>query len=103
MPVFSASTSATKRAIPASPARERELLEQARADPAALLLVGDGERDLGGRGVAQARVARERDDRARAVRPRERADERAALGPVGVEERLDEPAARRGRMPWKRR
>ena len=69
---------------------ERELLEQARADPAALLGVGDGERDLGGRGVAQARVARERHDRRRAVGPRERADERAALVPVRIEERLDE-------------
>ena len=36
-----------------------ELLEQARADPAALLLVGDREGDLGRRRVAQAHVVRD--------------------------------------------
>ncbi len=77
-----------------------ELLEQPRADAAAVLLVGDGEGDLGGLGVAQAHVARERDDPLRAVLVGQRADERAPLDPVRVEAGLDErcgrPRARRG-------
>ena len=64
----------------------RELLQEAGADPAALLLVGDREGDLRHSRLAQARIAREGDD---AVF--ERADEGAALDPVRVEERLDEP------------
>ena len=69
---------------------ERELLEQARADAAALLLVGHGERDLGRGRVAQARVARERDDALGLAVAGERADEGAALDQSGVEVRLDE-------------
>ena len=63
---------------------------------AALELVGDGERGLGRVRVAQPHVARERDDPLAAV-VAERADERAALGPVRLEERLDKrgPSCRR--------
>ena len=64
-----------------SPARGRELLEQARADPAPLLVVGDGERHLGRARVAQPRVARDRDDALGLAVAGEPADERAALGP----------------------
>ena len=39
-----------------------QLLEQARADPAALLFVGDHERDLCGRGVTQPHVVRDADN-----------------------------------------
>src|SRR4051794_7461457 len=60
---------------------EGELLEQSRPDPACLLLVRDCERDLGRRGVAQAHVARDRDDPFVAA-VAERADQRAALVPV---------------------
>ena len=73
--------------------RERdEALEQPGADPAPLVVVADGERDLGGAPVAQARVVRERDDAAL-----EAADERAGLLPVRVDERLDELRAERGK------
>ena len=67
----------------------RELLEHACADPASLLVIGDGERDLRRRRVAQPRVARQRDD-ALTVAAGECADEGALIYPVGVEERLDE-------------
>ena len=55
--------------------------------PAALQLVGDGERDLGADRIAQPDVARERDDAAVVA---ERADQRPALVPVRVDEGLDE-------------
>ena len=67
-----------------------ELLEQARADPAALQLVGDGEGDLGRRaGRAGARSSRAR--RSRAVPRRRRRARRARAS--RARERLDEPAA----------
>ena len=55
-------TSATKTEIPRCGRRLGELLEQPRPHALALQRVGDGERDLGGRGVAQPDVVRERDD-----------------------------------------
>ena len=73
----------------------RELLEQARADAAALELVGDGEGHLGGRRVAQAVVGRDRHDALASVR-RERSDQRAAIGPVRVERVADERGGERG-------
>ena len=78
-----------------------ELLEQPRADPASLLGVGDGEGRLGDGRVAQPDVVADRDD-ALAVLVGERAEQRAALGPVGIEQRLDELRPRCGK-PWKRR
>ena len=71
----------------------RELLEQPRADALALQLVGDRERDLGARRVAQPHVAAERDDPL-ARRVGDRARQRAALEPVGIQHRLDEPRRR---------
>ncbi len=62
-----------------------EALEQAGADAAALVLVVDGERDLGGAAVAQPRVVGESDDASV-----ETPDQRAALVPVRLDERLDE-------------
>ena len=67
----------------------RELLEQARADAAALELVGDGEGHLGGRRVAQPIVGRHRHHALASVR-RERPDQRAAVGPVRVERVADQ-------------
>ena len=66
-----------------------ELLEQARADAAALELVGDGEGHLGGRRVAQPVVGRHRHHALASVR-RERPDQRAAVGPVRVERVADQ-------------
>ena len=68
-----------------------ELLEQAGADPAALLGVVDGERHLGRVALADSRVAPDRDDALVTVAVREPAGERAALRPVRIEQRLDEP------------
>ena len=76
----------------------RELLEHARADAAPLLVVGDRERDLRGRRVAEPRIARQRDD-VLTVAAGERPDERASLDPVRLEERLDERRLAR----WARR
>ena len=78
-----------------------ELLEQARADAVALERVGDGERDLGatpGRAGGRSSRARRRSPRRR----RQGADQRAAVVPVGIEERLDRLGPERGK-PWKRR
>ena len=73
-----------------------ELLEQPRADAVALELVGDREGDLRRRGVAKPHVARERHDPL--LRPlAERADQRAALGPVRIEEGRDELGRQRGK------
>ena len=69
----------------------RELLEQARADPAPLELVADGERDLGGARVAQPDPVRDGHDAAV-----ERPEQRAALLPVRLEHRLDELRSERG-------
>ena len=80
-------------AHPHVPGLPRELLEQPRADALALQLVGDRERDLGAGRVAQPYVAAERDD----PLPRlvgDRARQRAALEPVGIQHRLDEPRRR---------
>ena len=69
-----------------------ELLEQARADAAALMLVGDGEGGLGQLRVAQANVVGD-GDHPLAVLVDERAEERATLCQSGLEERLDEARA----------
>jgi hypothetical protein len=77
---------------PLDPDRRRalgELLQEARADAAALLVVRDGERRLGERGIAQADVVADRDDPL-PLPVRERADERAAVDPVRLEQRLHE-------------
>src|SRR5581483_11616970 len=66
-----------------------ELFEQPRAGAVALELVRDREGDLGRGRIAKPRVARER-DRALLVTLAERAEQRAALLPVGGEERVDE-------------
>src|SRR5919204_769767 len=63
-----------------------EALEQARSDPMPLELVGHGERGLSGCWVAQAVVLADGDDPLVAVGPRDRADEDATVGPVGVQE-----------------
>ena len=76
---------------PGGARQRRELLEQARPDSAALEVVGDGERDLGRVGLAQPRVAREGDD-ALLARVAERPEQRADVGPVRLDPRLDEPA-----------
>ena len=68
----------------------RELLEQPRADALALQLIGHREGDLGARGIAQPHVAAERDD-ALARLVGDRAGQRAALEPVGIQHRLHEP------------
>ncbi len=73
----------------------RQLLEQAGADPAALVVVRDGERRLGDHRVAQAHVVGDRDDALGAV-DLERAEQGAALVPVGLEQRLDEARAEVG-------
>jgi hypothetical protein len=64
-----------------------QLFEQPCADPAALLLVGDDEGDLGHRGVAQTDVVCEAHDAV--VEP---ARQRAGLEPVGIEHGLRERA-----------
>ena len=80
-----------------------ELLEQAGADPASLQLVRDGERGLRGSRVAQAVVLADRDDPLVAAGAGERADEHAALPPVGLEEMARRAPSSTARMPWKRR
>jgi hypothetical protein len=67
----------------------RELLEEPGPDPTALELVGDAERGLGDGRVAEALVARDRDDLL-AVTLREGPEQRASLRPVRVEQPLDE-------------
>ena len=64
-----------------------QLLEQTSPDPAPLVVVGDGERDLGGVAVAQPDVARERDD----AIVRDRGDECTSFRPVGVERGFHQP------------
>ena len=68
-----------------------ELLEQAGADPAALLGVVDGERHLGSRAPADTCVAPHRDDPLLAIAVGQPAGQRAALRPVRIEQWLDEP------------
>ena len=60
-----------------------ELLQQPRADAAALVLVGHGERRFGRARVAQPRIGRERDD-ALAALVGKGADQRAVVLPVGI-------------------
>ena len=74
----------------------RELLQHARADAAALVLVGDGERDLRDRGVAEPGIAREGHDLLEPV-GRQRSDQCAALDPVRIDEGLDERRPHGGR------
>ncbi len=62
----------------------REALEQSRADPSALEVIGDREGDFGGSDVSKPDVASERDDLVLI-----RSDESAALGPVGIDHRGD--------------
>ena len=60
-----------------------QLLEQPRADPLALLVVGDGEGGLGGARIAQPHVVADRDDRlARRPRPRRRSARPARPSPA---------------------
>ena len=69
-----------------------QTLQQPGADPASLFGIGDGERRLRERRVAQADVVADRDDPL-AVVVGQRSQQRPALRPVGVEQRLDELAA----------
>ena len=66
-----------------------QLLEQTGAGAVPLELVGDGERDLRRRGIAEPNVVREGHD-ALVGSLAERADERPALEPVRIEHRCDE-------------
>ena len=70
------------------------LLDETRADSVALELVVHRECCLGHAAVAEARPGSERHD-SLAHSARECSNERAALIPVWVEERLDEPRAHR--------
>ena len=70
----------------------RELLEQSRADAPSLVLVGDGERGLGERGVAETDVVGDRDD-AFSLVVDVGAEQHPAFLPVRLEQRLDEPRA----------
>ena len=67
----------------------RQALQQPSTDPPPLLRVGDGECRLGQRGIAQAHVVADCDD-SLAVLVGEGADQRAALDPVRLEQRLDQ-------------
>ena len=67
----------------------RELLEQARTDAAALMLVGHGEGRLGELAVAQADVVGESHD-SLPVLVDERPQEHASFLPVRLDQRLDE-------------
>ena len=64
-------------------------LEQPRADPSPLLRVGDGEGRFRNGRISQADVVADRDD-ALTILVGQRAEERSALRPVGIEKRLDE-------------
>ena len=68
----------------------RELLEQPCGCAPPLKLVCHGEGDLCDHRVAKARVLGDRDDPFAACPVCEHTDQRAAVGPVGVEEVLDE-------------
>ena len=74
-----------------------EALEQPGADAAPLEGVADGEGDLGGRRVPQARVVRERDDA-----PLEAADERPVSSQSGSTNGSTSFGPSAGK-PWKRR
>ena len=66
-----------------------QLLEEPCSDPLALKIITHGERDLGRMWVSQSIPAGERDDALLSIRPN-RADERSALTPVGIEKRCRE-------------
>ena len=81
--------------IPCAGGADGELLQQARSDPLALEVVGDGERGLGGVRVAQPDVVADGDDALPAVVPHH-PDQRALVGPVRLDERAHEPVAGEG-------
>ena len=89
MATFPGSTWATNALDAVRGGERRELLEQARADAAAVELVGDGEGHLGGGRVTQPVVGRHRHHALASVRG-ERPDQRAAIGPVRVERVADQ-------------
>jgi hypothetical protein len=68
----------------------RQPLEQACADAAALEVVRDRKRDLRPRRAAQSHVVRKRDDSLAALLVGERADQRSAFRPVGIDEGCNE-------------
>ena len=70
---------------------QRQLLEQPRADAAPLIAIGDSERDLGCRPVAQAHIAGESDDPL-TVSGGYCANQRPTLDPVGIEVGRDQPS-----------
>ena len=70
-------------------------LEQSSADPASLMLVGDGERRFGQLRVSEPDVVRQGDHMLDVVVD-ERAEQRTALLPVRLDHRVDESRAQRG-------
>jgi len=82
---LSPSTSATNSSIPTPAGQRCQSLEQTRRDATALEFVGHREGNLGNARIAQADIARKRDDEVVL-----RADERPALDPIGIEHRLDQ-------------
>ncbi len=70
----------------------RKLFQQARSDSTPLEVVADRERDLGDARVTQPDPVRDGHDSAA-----ERSEQRAALLPVRLEQRLDEPRPERGK------
>ena len=66
-----------------------EPLEEPRPDPSPLLVVGDGERGLRQRRIAQTHVVADRDDPL-PVLIRQRTEQRTALDPIRLQQRLDE-------------
>ena len=70
----------------------RQLLEQPRADPLALELVGNRERRLGRLRIAEADVVPDADDACVGAIAHD-ADQRAALGPVRLDEAPHEAVA----------
>ena len=79
----------------------RELLEQARADPAPLIGVRNGERGLGDGRIAKAHVVRDGDDASLVVGARERAEQRPRSTQSGSS-RDSTSCGRRFGKPWKR-
>ena len=73
----------------------RQLLEQPRSDPSTLELVRHREGNLGLGGITEPVVRRDRDDAVAAVGA-QGADQRAALGPVRIQDPLDERRCERG-------
>ena len=90
---FSGSTSATKVEIPSAAAEAASCSSRRVPTPVTLQRVGDRERDLGARRIAQPDVVRERHDLLALAVDRHRPDQSAAVVPIGVEERLDRLAA----------